>query len=189
VNRHEFWPESRRGILLAGWSSVCVLLLAAVPLHLWAQQEERAVRAAYVYKLTEFVSWPRHGNELLICVVGSDSMEAALKSVVEGKESSGRKIRVLQHPSEAELAHCDLVYLSDTALARGYALLDRLQGSAVLTVGESDRFVRAGGMVGLIRSGDQIQLEVNLDAVRTAGLRISSRLLQLAVIVHSGKRG
>jgi hypothetical protein len=182
-------PGSGRGFGLAGRFLAVALLLAAAPLPVGAQQEELAVRAAYIYHLTEYVTWPRHGNDLLIGVVGSDSMEAALKSVIEGKESGGRKIHVLTHSSEAELKHCDLVYLADAALSRGPALLDHLQASGVLTVGESDRFVRVGGMVGLIRSGDQIQLEVNLDAVNVAGLRISSRLLELAVIAHPGKRG
>jgi hypothetical protein len=54
-----------------------------------------------------------------------------------------------------------------------------------LTVGESEDFIRDGGMVGLVRDADQIQIQVNLEATQAAGLRISSRLLSLAVVVRN----
>jgi dihydroxyacid dehydratase/phosphogluconate dehydratase len=62
------------------------------------------------------------------------------------------------------------------------------RGTSVLTVGENDKFVREGGMIGFVRTGDSIQIEVNLDSVNAGNLKISSRLLDLALIVH-GKRG
>jgi hypothetical protein len=154
-----------------------------------AQQDERAVRAAYVYNLTKYVYWPHNGNELLIGVVGDKSMDQALKSVVDGKRSDERVIHILLHPSDADLARCDMVYFAGPATAYPHDILDHPHTSSTLTVGEDDHFVLSGGMVALIRTGDQIQLEVNPDAANAAGLRISSRLLNLAVIVDSGKRG
>ena len=40
-------------------------------------------------------------------------------------------------------------------------------------------------MVGLVRSGDQIEIEVNLNALRSRQLEMSSRLLKMAVIVSA----
>jgi hypothetical protein len=39
-------------------------------------------------------------------------------------------------------------------------------------------------MVGLVRAGQQVRLEINLDAVERGKLKISSRVLSLATIVH-----
>ena len=44
-------------------------------------------------------------------------------------------------------------------------------------------------MVGLVNTGDHIQIEVNLEAAQSAGIRISSRVLNLAVIVGAGQKG
>jgi hypothetical protein len=44
-------------------------------------------------------------------------------------------------------------------------------------------------MIAFVRSGDSMQIQVNIDAVRAAGLSISSRLLDLAIIVHTKIRG
>jgi hypothetical protein len=44
-------------------------------------------------------------------------------------------------------------------------------------------------MVAFVRSGDSIQIEINPDAVKAAGLSISSRLLEIALLIHPGRRG
>ncbi len=65
-------------------------------------------------------------------------------------------------------------------------LLQKLQPKGVLTVSDAESFTAQGGMIGLVTAGDHIQLEVNLDAVQAARLKISSRLLNVAVLVRSG---
>lgn len=171
--------------LLAAWA----VFAALFPHSLAAQQDERSVRAAFVYNLTKYVIWPAPAHELNICVFGGGATGPALKQVVEGKLSDGRPIHIRLEPSDAQLSHCDVVYWSDTATSRVRSVLDKTRGTAILTVGEDERFVREGGMIGFVRAGDSIQIEVNLDSVKAGGLKISSRLLDLALIVHTQRRG
>lgn len=152
-----------------------------------AQQDERSVRAAFVYNLTKYVTWPNSLHELNICVIGSGATVPALQLVVDGKQSGGRTIHIVKKPSDAELRRCEIVYWSDSTMPGIRSILDRARGTPVLTVGEDDRFMREGGMIGFIRSGDSIQIEVNLESVKAEGLSISSRLLDLAQIVHADK--
>ena len=170
---------SRRfGIVCLYW-----LLLLATPLH--AQHDERAVRAAFVFHLTQYVEWPNPGNELIIGLVGEDRMAATLQKVVDGKESDGRILRVVVSPTEEQLQQCSLVYFANGAQPKVRATLSKLKARNILTVGENEEFARDGGMIGLVRDADQIQIRINLQAAQAAGLKISSRLLNLAVIVRS----
>src|SRR5690242_14723521 len=83
------WSRLRRnGLMLAVlwlFSSACLV----------AQQDERAVRAAYVFNLTKYVTWPKPKNRLTICATGAGSMGPVLKQVLEDKLVDGRKIVVL----------------------------------------------------------------------------------------------
>jgi hypothetical protein len=171
--------------VIATWA----VLAVPMPHSLRAQQDERSVRAAFVYNLTKYVTWPASARELSICVVGGGATGSALKQVVEGKVSDGRTLHVLLDPTDASLRHCDIVYWSDSSTSRARSILDKTRGTSILTVGEDDKFVREGGMIGFVRTGDSIQVEVNLDSVKAGNLKISSRLLDLALIVHEGKRG
>ena len=150
-----------------------------------AQQDERAVRAAFVFNLTKYVSWPDKHDRLVIGVVGEGEMGTVLQQVLDGKVSDGRHISVVAHSPGSELGECDLLYISGVAPDMLRSILSRAAKRSVLTIGDSDRFVRSGGMVGLVRSGDQIEIEVNLEALRSHRLDMSSRLLNLAVLVSS----
>lgn len=154
-----------------------------------AQQDERSVRAAFVYSLTKYVTWPAADHELNICVLGGGATGPALKLVVDGKVSQGRTIHVLLEPSTSSLHHCDIIYWTDAATFRAPSILEKTRATSPLTVGENDRFVHDGGMIGFVRSGDSIQIEVNLDSVKAGGFKVSSRLLDLALIVHGGRPG
>jgi len=153
-----------------------------------AQQDERAVRAAFVFNLTKYVVWPSARDRLVVGVIGPENIGPVLKQVLDGKTSDGRPISVIIHTPEAELGDCDVLYVAGLAPAAIRTVLNRVSGRAVLTVGDSDQFVRAGGMVALVRSGDEIEIEVNLPALRSRRLDMSSRLLKLAVLVPGGVR-
>jgi YfiR/HmsC-like len=145
---------------------------------------EAAVKAAFVFNLTKYVEWPRSGKEFVIAVVGDGPMADTLKSMLEGKTTESRPIRVVLSPSNETLESCDLLYVNLPSAKKFSPLLSRLRNSTVLTVGDSVSFARQGGMIGFLTVGDHIEMEVNLETVQAAHLKISSRLLALTTIVH-----
>ena len=60
-----------------------------------------------------------------------------------------------------------------------------LNGSPVLIIGDSPEFARSGGIIGLENVENRVRFRVNLDAAQRSGLRLSSRILDLATSVHS----
>jgi hypothetical protein len=64
-------------------------------------------------------------------------------------------------------------------------ILSALRGRSVLTVGDSQGFVDAGGMIELLVEDERMRFEVNLHAANEARLKISAKLLSLAKAVLS----
>lgn len=62
------------------------------------------------------------------------------------------------------------------------AVLKKVKGKPVLTIGQSSDFLRLGGMINLVESGSRFKLQVNICAARKAGLTVSSKLLKLSEI-------
>lgn len=58
--------------------------------------------------------------------------------------------------------------------------LGALKGSSLITFGDTDQFLQAGGVVQFMDDNGRLQFGVNLLAARTAGIRIDARLLALA---------
>ena len=148
------------------WMALTALALAFPAAQLWGQHEERSVRAAFVYNLTKYVEWPRAGKELVIGFVGDDGIGETLQKVLAGKSAQERVIRVVLSPSDEELQRCDLVYVGYSAKEKIREVLEKVRGKEILSVGESGHFALDGGMVGLVRVGDEIQIQVNLGEVQ-----------------------
>jgi hypothetical protein len=148
--------------------------------------EEHDAKAAFLYKLVNFVQWPAASGDLVIGFVGADSTGDSLQRLAYGKPVNGRKIVVRRLQSDGDLKGCNVVFVGAAEAKNSAAMLERLRGSNVLTVGETNGFGQRGGVVNLMLSDGRIRFEVNPHAAERAHLQISSRLLSLATIVADG---
>jgi hypothetical protein len=172
-----------RSSLLAHLVAATGVLLSFAPGARAQLHDEHAVKVAFVFNLTKYVEWPQTNNQISIGVVGDGGMGELLKSMLEGKTSESRSIHVVLSPSEAEIEHCSLIYIADPSPKRIHAVLNQVRGKSILTVGDSDTFVRQGGMVALVTVGQQVQIQIGLETAQQSRLKISSRLLNIATLV------
>lgn len=180
------WSPGAGWVLLAGMTAA---MCGPASFALAQSHDERAVRAAYVYNLLQYIDWPDQKSDLVIGFEGDPATGEVLRALLNGRTSNGHPIRVVLFPAAQELQNCSVVYVGDDASREARRVLDNIRGRTILTVGESDPFARDGGMVALVNTGDHIRIEVNLDATQSAGIRISSRVLNLATIVRSAQNG
>ena len=166
---------------------VLLLLLLWAPGVLAAQaHNELEVKAAFVYNLTKYVEWPQSTGTLSIGVVGDGPMGSILKEMMSGKKSDSRPIEVtMLSPGDAALARCHLLFISFRSQKKNMEVLEKLRRASILTVGDTDSFARDGGMIGLVTIENHVQIQVNLEAVNEAHLKLSSRVLQLATLVNN----
>lgn len=169
---------------------VLVLLLPVFPQSL----DERAVRAAYVFNITKLVDWPPGKDRLVIGFFGSPETGEVLRKLLEGKTSQSKPIYVLPLPSDDELLRCNLLYFADSEKGKIQSVVSKLGSARVLTIGESDSFVRDGGMISLVKVGEQIHMRMILEAARRAGVRsarswsVSPRLPLPRILPPSSRR-
>ena len=159
------------------------LLLAAAPLAPSAQDvaKEYRVKAAFLYNFVKFVEWPPRAvpGSIVICVAGRNPFGNVLADTVRGEKIGGRTLdaRVILEPEDG----CHVIFIPDGANAGAY--LRAARGQPVLTVGEAPGFIEQGGLVRFYLDSGTVRFEIHRDGADRAGLRISSRLLQLARIV------
>ena len=160
-----------------------VLLIATAQLLPSAQEvsKEYRVKAAFLYNFVKFVEWPPRAasGPIMICVAGRNPFGNVLADTVRGEVVAGRTLdaRVILEPDDG----CHVVFIPDGANARAY--LRAARGQPVLTVGETPGFIEQGGLIRFYLDGGTVRFEIHRDGADRAGLRISSRLLQLARIV------
>lgn len=149
---------------------------------------EYEVKAEYLYNFGKFVSWPQEAltteDPLVICVVGKDPFGAVLDETVRGKTVQERPLEVRRLATTERVRECHILFVPAAEEPRLPQIRRNLEGANVLTVGETEEFVRkGGGAIALLTRGQKVRFEVNLRSARNAGLELSSQLLKLASAV------
>ncbi|MGE0862325.1 MAG: YfiR family protein [Vicinamibacterales bacterium] len=170
----------RRVLVAAGMALALGLGGRAAPVGAAVQPVgELQVKAAFLFNFAKFVAWPRADRPLAICVAGNTDLTAAAVAIVTGRPIDGRQVVARAVTAAGTAEECDLLYLGDLSPDDASAFLARVRGP-VLTVGETARFLRDGGMVRIYLDGNRMRFQVNRRQTDAAGLKISSQLLSLA---------
>ena len=178
-DRYERTPHGRR---FPPARTLLALVLAVCAASWGARADgptEYEVKAAYLYNLAKFVSWPQlaAGGELTVCVIGEDPFGGAIDALA-GRTVQEWTLRVLRGPATREPGRCQLAFVA--APARDPALLAALAAAGTVTVGDAGDFMAAGGMVAIAIVDGHLQFEINLQPAERSGVKFSAQLLKLA---------
>ncbi|NOT11474.1 MAG: YfiR family protein [Methylococcaceae bacterium] len=161
-----------------------ILLLCSPPLAADDFANEYKIKAGYLYNFTKFITWPEHdATTFNLCILGSDPF-GILIDAIEKKTVKDRPIRVLRLNGFDQKIHCHIIF-TGTAEGRVKNLTSQHGSIKTLTVGESQDFAAQGGMIGFVNREGRIKLQINPDAIRQGGLKISAKLLEVAEILRS----
>jgi hypothetical protein len=185
-------PRRRRTAAVCALASLCVLIAAGGPVGAQAYTEYQ-VKAAFLYKFAGFVEWPpaafpAEDTPIRIGVLGVDPFGTVLDETVNGKKAQNRTIEVKRSSLVAELKDCHIIFVCASEKERLDVIFSDLRGDSILTVGDTEDFAKLGGIINLMPVKGRIGLEINVDAAKDAGIKISSQLLNLAKVIE-GKDG
>ena len=148
----------------------------------WAQStvDEYRMKAAFLFHFAQLVEWPADtpvdgGNSLFLCTLGEDPFSGELENTVEGKPIGSRTLRIRHLKPPQDPRGCQMLFISRSEDKRVAVLLANLRNAPVLTVGEADDFLGAGGMIRFCLEGNKVRFEINRGAAESARLRISSQ--------------
>jgi hypothetical protein len=100
-----------------------------------------------------------------------------------------RKVVVRRARRAEDVESSQILFICDSEGDELLRVLKRVEGAAILTVGEMDRFAERGGVIRFRMDKSRVRLEINPSAAERARLKISSELLKLARIVGQGTGG
>lgn len=167
---------------LAVWWLSCALLPGQSPPD---AVQEYQIKAAFLYNFAKFVDWPGEpagaSAPLVIVVFGKDPFGPSLEQTVAGKTVSGRPLLIRRTSRVEELLPCHILFISASEKRRLAQIWRALGNASVLTVSDMEEFLQLGGAIGFLIWESKIRFGINLQAARRAGLRISSKLLSLAI--------
>ena len=181
------------------WSKCAVkatiLFLLAVPLSFGQANapSEYQLKAAVLFNFAKFVDWPQSSfadpqSPFALCVLGKDPFGHLLDDALLNKKIADRPVVVERLKDKSEARRCQMVFVGNAEGANLPAILDAVKGASVLLVGETPDFAASGGTIEFTLEDSRIRFIINTDAAERAKLRVDSKLLALAKVVHDEGR-
>ena len=141
--------------------------------------DTHSLRAAMIYNLMLFVDWPPEAlkDTIMLCVVADDPEVSRPFAGLNGKTIKSRTLVARRRSPLETMDDCHAVFLSGLNPGLLADKLDSLSGKPVLTLAAS---TNSGAMIDLALADDRIVFDVSTAKLRSAGLSLASRVMQLA---------
>jgi hypothetical protein len=190
--------KRRRGVFQP--LELCALLLACV--LAWvapasAQKkaasgptfDEYEVKAVFLLNFANYTEWPAdtfadETAPFTIGVLGEDPFGKRLESALKDEKVKSREVKIRRAKKPEDLKDCHLVFVARSERPRLDAVIATFKGKPVLTIADMDGFCRTCGIVNFVTEDNRVRFQINSEAARANGLKISSRLLSLASIIE-----
>ena len=179
-------------LLFSAW-----LLFEAPTVRAQPAREEYELKAAFLFSFLQYVEWPEKsvaGDEatFFIGVLGPDPFGKHLKKLEE-RIAKDKKITIKHFATADKYVPCHMLFVSSKVTeaegpeARLAAAREKTKGRPVLIVTDAVGQAEKGAVINIVIEKDFPKLEVNIDSEKRAGVKIDSRLLQLARIIRDAK--
>ena len=144
---------------------------------------EYQVKATYLCAFLKYITFDGNINEYKIGVLGENPFRGKLKAF-HGKEYNGKRISIHFFGKDADhaaRANCQILFVAKSEQLNQKDILKRIDKPNTVTVGDNKWFINSGGMLNLVIVGKKVGWEVNQPAIRNKTIKVSSKILLLAI--------
>ncbi len=147
----------------------------------------QTVKAAFLYRFVDYAEWPvgrSPDRALTIAVLGDGGVAEALERSVQARKSPERAITVLSIEQLDQARDAEILFISREAARQLRDAPDSFARRPTLVVTEEEEGLTAGAVINFLVVEGRVRFEVSLPAAEARGLKLSSRLLSVALRVE-----
>lgn len=154
---------------------------------------QEAVKAAYLFKLKNYVEWPTRlsspsNGRAVIGVIGADEVFDALRHMPAMRDPASSGVTVRKVSAGESLEGLHILFVGESAWRRASSLVAEARRHSILIVSESEGAVFTGSIVNFRLVDERVRLEISLESAEKSNLRLSSQILALALTVVREKQ-
>ncbi|MDD3033947.1 MAG: YfiR family protein [Bacteroidales bacterium] len=151
------------------------------------QAPEHLIKAGFIEKFTHFVEWPasaQGGNKVMkIAILGKSRIEPALREIFA--KTKNKDVSIVNIASVQEIEGCNILFISSTISEETLAkVLQYTKGKPVMTISDTKGYCSKGVLLNMIVVDNYVKYEINKSVLDVSGLKMSSLLLNSAIIIE-----
>lgn len=150
-----------------------------------AKSQETKFIALYLYNFTKYIDWPEEQKkgEFIIGVVGSNQVFNELLQLAQGKPVGTQTITVKNFRNLEEISNCHIMFLSENQSRRVDQVVAKFGKSSPLLVTQLEGATLYGAAINFVIRDETMKFELKKSNATKYGLRVHSRLDNLAIVI------
>ncbi len=140
----------------------------------------------FIYNFVKYIKWPDNFNtgSFVIAVVGNDDVYGnLLEMAVVKKEVNGMKLEVKKFNSVSDITDCQVLYVADEFCNEIDKVNSKTSGKPVLVITDKPGMAQNGSTINFVEKDGKIKFELNQSRADSRGLKVSSSLTSLAIVI------
>lgn len=138
------------------------------------------LQTLYIFNFTKYVEWPSANKAFKIGVVDNANAEEFLTRMAKAKSTGSTEITVINTKNELELSSCQIIFVPANNTQMAVKLIERFGSEPILIITEESDLTRKGASVSFKLVSGKLRFQINEDAIKSKGMKVSSSLLTLA---------
>jgi hypothetical protein len=147
--------------------------------------DEYQVKAAFILNFARLTQWPPAENQasetLNICVMGNETLKSTF-TMVSNQKINDRLSQLIIISRAHDIKQCHVLMIGGIKPGIMRQIFKSARTHSILTISELSDITQSGAILNFIREDNKIKFQINHSNAQSSGLKISSRLLKLAII-------
>jgi YfiR/HmsC-like len=163
-----------------------LLLISLYVFHIsYSQTEIPKAQCIFIYNFTRLIEWPESfkNGDFVIGVFGNSEVYGELEAYTAGKKVAMQNIVVKKIKDLSEIDNCHILFVSYNKTSSMPDILKKTESNPTLVIGERKNIINEGAGIGFVLIEDKLKFELNLPASTRNGLKINSKLQEMALNV------
>ena len=158
-----------------------VIVMCSVAYSSVAQNYQ--LHTVYIYSFIRYIQWPDNSGDFTFGVLGDSPINTHLEKMASSKKAGARTIRIIRFSNVDVIRPTDILFISKSVEDSVESFVVTTSNNHTLTITEKEGEGMAGSAINFIEKNGKLAFELNKSSIEKAGLRVSSELSRLAIII------
>ncbi|MGV7220471.1 MAG: YfiR family protein [Nitrospinales bacterium] len=181
-------------ILLIVFFLLFPLLISNVQVQAGLDDRHKLIlKSGVIFNITKFIKWPDSGlptdssGNFNFCINGHSGIANIFVSISKKRKVQKRNLVVRRDTSLSSLRNCHMLFLGTSESRDLEKIIKAVKKYPILTISDTPGFAKRGVSINLVVKRNKIRFEINRKSISSSGLKVSSELLQLGILVGEEK--
>ena len=153
------------------------------------EKHKLILKSGVIFNITKFIKWPDSNlpigstDNFVFCVNGNADISNIFISISKKRKIQKRNLEVRSDMPISSLRNCHLLFLGSSESRDLEKIIETVKKFPLLTVSDTPGFAERGISTNLVVKRNKIRFEINRKSISISGLKVSSELLQLGILV------